>query len=134
MTQTKFKQFGRNEARILTAALNAAMKTIGDTYGVDLSVNGGRVGTLKGQLKVDVSIRADAEAGTESGDQQMFNLYCEMFGVSADKFGRKFTSRGTQYKVVGINPGARKYALEIVRVHDGKRFRFNPDAVLQWDR
>jgi hypothetical protein len=52
-----------------------------------------------------------------------FNAYCTHFGLRPDQLGKVFEIRRTKYRITGINPGAPRFPINVVRVHDGKVFR-----------
>lgn len=123
----KITTFDRAAHRTLSAAINQALKSVGDTYGVDLTCAGGLHGTNKGMVKVEVVVR-DNGSGI-SGVQADFNRTCHWFGLKPSDYGRQFSVDGTIYKITGVNPNAPKYPIMAERLYDGRSFKFTESGV-----
>lgn len=70
-------------------------------------------------------------AAIEAKQSQMvasFNALAHHFGLRPDQLGKVFHIRRTAYRITGLNPGAPKYAVNCVRVQDGKPFRVPVDC------
>jgi hypothetical protein len=59
----------------------------------------------------------------------LWDSWAPSLGLQKEDLGRIVTLRGTRYQIAGINPGARKNAIAIVRVHDKKEFRCSPHYI-----
>lgn len=68
----------------------------------------------------------EAKANTKKA---LWESWAPALGLKKEDLGRIVTLRGTQYQIVGVNPGARKNAIAIMRVHDKREFRCSPHWV-----
>ncbi len=118
----KITSFGRDEHRIMSAAMVKALQVIGDEFEVDFTVNGGTLGERKGMIKVEVSLRADETH--PAGAAAEFARFAPMFGADPAWFGKKFMFKNAVYQVTGIQPSAPKFAIKATRTYDDKLFRF----------
>lgn len=118
----KITDFGHSEHRILSAAIEKALKAVGEEYGVSLTAHGGQIGSGGGVVKLKVEV-LDTGAGMKGAEQQ-FRLYARMIGLMPDDFGKEFYFRHEVFVIDGINPNSPKYAVSAHRKRDKKGFRF----------
>lgn len=123
----KITNFGRHEHQILSAAITKALKDVGDEYGVDLSVTGGRVGSGLGQINLEVKVRETA-AGVDGG-KALWDRICTHYGLRPEHYGMTFTYQGTLYKVTGLRTSRPKYPIDAIRVHDKRAMKFVASTV-----
>lgn len=118
----KITSIERNTLTMLSTEVEAALKDLGDKYGIDLRYNGGNYGGSTGMIKVNLSVR---DTGTgQSGDQAMFNAYASFVGISKEAFGKNFTYKGDTFKITGLRPNAPTYPIRAERIRDGKTYCF----------
>jgi hypothetical protein len=58
-----------------------------------------------------------------------FELYSSRFGYNPNWFGKVFSQRGSEYRIVGVRPTAEKNCLKIRRVKDNKEFVCAPGFI-----
>lgn len=122
----KISSVGKPEHRLISAAVIAALKAVGDEFGVDFSSHGGELGSNRGMMKLRFDVRG---VGGVSNVQTTFERHAQMVGLNPNCFGKTFQSRGIFYKVTGLNISAPKYPVECERVHDGASFKFTVNTV-----
>jgi hypothetical protein len=110
---------------VITKDVVAALKAVGDKHGVAIAAGGGQYSNNSTGV-VKLSLTA---IGGDSRLARDFKTYASTFGVKPEDLGRTFRSRGTEYKVTGINPGRPKFPFAVERVSDGKVFKFTEEGV-----
>ncbi len=116
----KITHFDRAAHRALSAAIEGALKQVGDDFGVDLTAAGGIYGDNRPHVKISVTVR-DTGSGMSS-EQTNFNRYCGLYGLKPEHFGQNIILDRTAYEIVGIKTTSTKYPVQIKRVFDGKVF------------
>jgi hypothetical protein len=116
----KINKLDRAEHRLLSTAMIAALKDVGDKFGVDFTAAGGVIGMGDGVVKIGVKIR-DTGNGV-SGAKRDWNIWAERYGLTKEMFGETIVLQNTAYKIVGIKPGSPKYTVQIERLYDKKIF------------
>lgn len=122
----KITSMDRRSLQLTTDRVLAAIKTLESELGVKFSYKGGTYGT-EGMIKLGIEV-VDTGNGKSSGQLQ-YERYCAMWGMKPEWFGASFWENGTQYRLVGMNPGSPKYRLSIERVHDRKTFKATVEMV-----
>lgn len=79
--------------------------------------------------KVDEAAIKAAKARKAAKAERDFKRWAASYGLKPEWFGETFTSRGTGFRIVGINTRAPKYPVQAERVRDGKGFKFTADGV-----
>lgn len=123
----KITNFGRQEHRLLSVAIEKALKDIGDEFGVDLKTNGGQIGTGCGRVNVEVTVRETA-AGV-NGAAAEWNQFCHSVGLPRDLYGKTFISGGTLYRITGLALNRPKFPVSAERVHDKRSFKFTAQSI-----
>lgn len=116
----KINNFTRSEHTRLSKAIEAALKSVGDDFGVDLTAAGGVYGSNNAHVKIAVTIR-DTGTGMSSAESE-FRRMAPMYGMKPEWYGQAVILQGTAYEIVGIKPSAPKYTVQIKRCYDGKIF------------
>ena len=81
-------------------------------------------------LKVQIGITVpNAEGVVVPAEVTNFTKYATFFGLSPDMLGKKFTSRGIEYTIAGLNPRRRKYKISTV-ASNGARSSWDSRDVL----
>lgn len=109
------------------------LKELEDELGVRIDQHGGQYGNADGSAVAKFRILKVAKAtpGQPATDprKEAFAVYANLFGFEPSDFGRLLVFRGTQYRLVGFNPGSPKNACAIERVSDRKEFKASPELV-----
>ena len=58
-----------------------------------------------------------------------FEAFAEAFGLSADDYGRQFSTGRETFRVTGIDPRRPKYPISAERIPDGQGFKFTAEQV-----
>ena len=68
--------------------------------------------------------------GTVSNpDKILFEFYAQRYGLEPEDFGKKFMSRGSVFKISGINPKAPRYPVNAIKIADGSSWKFTVPGV-----
>lgn len=59
-----------------------------------------------------------------------FEALAEAFGLSADDYGRQFTTGRETFRITGLDPRRPKYPISAQRIPDGQSFKFTADQVV----
>jgi len=117
------KSFDHTSIRFLQAAVSDALGKVGETFGVEFKVGGGRFTPTRFTCRLDVTI-----AGAEPQEAEDFRQYAEMFGLKPEDLGRTFLDRGRRFTLVGLLPRSRSYPV-LAQNDRGTRYKFPVEAV-----
>jgi len=95
-----------------------------ETYGEDCVLE---LGTLKFNAN-QVSGRITISMKDSEGVPSAFSRLAPSMGLKSSDYQRLFKVSGSMYRVVGINPRAKKYPI-LAQKHDGEKFKFAVDTV-----
>ena len=119
----RIKSFDRTSIRFVQAALSDALKKVGEAFGVEFKVGGGRFSPTRFACRLDVTI-----AGAEPQEAQDFRQYADVFGLKPGDLGRAFLDRGRRFTIVGLLPRSRSYPV-LAQNDRGTRYKFPVEAV-----
>jgi hypothetical protein len=124
-SMTKLTSIDRKACSVLRDALQAAVSGVAEQYGVSINVGNASYSSNEVTFKTSAAIiSADGIAETETrSDLKRF------YPAMVDHV---FTSRGTEYKVVGYRYKASKNRWMAERTRDGKTF-VGPDSWVKFD-
>lgn len=120
---------GRAEAKAIEAATREALAAVCERFGLDLRVGGGMFDSTCGIFRPRVEFALRTRGDGTSNAEAAFTRLAPMFNLKASDFGRVVTVRGTEFRIVGLNPSSAKFPVEAERVRDGKRFRIPLNAL-----
>lgn len=121
--------FDRSNLKTMRAEMDAALKTISEKYGVNFELGNIKFSSNEFSLKLSASIgNAKVENKAEKLEAN-FKLYAKFYGLVPEDFNRKFTHRGTEYKIVGFDTKKRKNNIILERTSDGKSFMGSPEMI-----
>lgn len=104
--------------------MEAALKKVGETYGVKFDVGRMTYGRDNFSVKVE-AIEVNGESD-EDFEKLNWNRSAVMYGFSEEDFGKTVCLRGEQFIVCGINVKSRKYPILANRSGNAKRvFKFS---------
>ena len=123
------KQFNRTNLLEIRVAMNIALGYVEKKFGIVIEVGGASYGQHDATFKVKLSILD--EAGDSKADKSNFMSYALHRGFDTADFGRDFTSKGRQFKIVGWNRRARKYPVIVKEIATGDAWHFSVSAILR---
>lgn len=124
----KFKRFGRPEHRLLSDAIQKAIASVAEEFGVELTAEGGQIGPSGGRVHVNVKITETANGLPAA--QNEWNSLCRLYhGLRPDQFGQVFAVDGTLYRVSGLVTSRPKFPVSAIRVHDKRGFKFPASTI-----
>lgn len=123
---TQIRSFDRPTVHELSKEISAAVAAVCEQYGLTVELAGGRFDPAAYHFGYTARVHEDH---AEDGDRAEFELHAALFGLESSDFGRQFTSRGKNFKLVGFKPRNRKYPV-IGLDGAGGRYKF-PSSVLQ---
>lgn len=126
--KNQLTQFDRASVRSLADAIEQAVQAVGKEYGVEIKRGNGRFDAGSFKLTVNCTILAGAAERQKQEDREDFAYLCELYGLTADDYGRTFTSGSATYTVSAIKPKSKSYPIVCTRA-DGKRFKFPAQTV-----
>lgn len=122
-------KFNKQNLPVLRAAMNVALKDVGTRFGVDINL--GNASYWEHEVKFRMVVSTLTETGEKQQDEDNFVLHAPHSGFEAEDFGKDFTSRGRQFKIVGWNNRRYKYPLKAKEVFSGKIVCFQTHVVLK---
>lgn len=97
-----------------------AVKDLEDKYNISLTP-----GSIKyTPTSFTMTVKGLISDGSVSGEQAEFERICGLFGKKPEDYGKTFVSNGKTFRLVGINPKARKYPFVGLELGTGKRYKF----------
>jgi hypothetical protein len=124
----KLERFDKLTANALVARLNAALKGLGEMYGVTLNINGGSIQTptaMKLNLEATIAGTASVRLQRASDDLRRYrDLYLP--GVDLEQLYAHLTLG--LVRITGFNARAPKLPV-LVTAEDGKVYRMTVDSV-----
>ncbi len=58
-----------------------------------------------------------------------FTRMAGQYGLNPEALGKTFTSNGVTYTILGLNPKARTYPIQVRRNYDAKKFKYSATTV-----
>jgi len=129
---TQISQFDRQTVRTLDKAVEAALQTVAQEFGLTLALKGARFSPSDCTVRVEfktVTQMASA-TGTVTNIPTGFARDARMFGLPEDCFGKTFKFGATEYTITEINPRRFKFPVSATGPQGGK-YKFPADAVLR---
>lgn len=127
-TKKTIRKFDKPTCRIVAEAMEKALKSVADEYGLAITVQGGKYDGMSYTAKV-VCATLDDSGDAQGPEVAAFKQSARYYGLAEDDLGREFTTfRGDTYTICGLAPKSRKYPI-LGRRSDGKVFKFTPDTV-----
>ncbi len=104
----------------------AALKEVAQRYGLDSKTISFAADAEGMELKFDLSCRF------ENGMPASFERLAPEYHLAPSDWNKKFRDdQGREYRLVGINPKARKRPFVIICTQSGKEYRYGPKIPLQ---
>ncbi len=118
---SKITKIDRTFIRLARPEIESALADFCTKYGLSVSVGKGKFSDSNVTLHVEFAVQ-NAAGVVVTKEVEAFNRYHAMFGLKATDLHREFGYRGNTYKLMGLNPKARRNPLIVERQPDGKTF------------
>lgn len=123
------KEIDRNILRGMRTDMEAALKQVGEKYGVAISVGNATFRPENAKFNVEVAtLGADGTAVSKYVSD--YKRYCEMFDLKPEWLGMPFMSLGTRFTVSGLNMKAQRMPV-LAKNDRGKEYKFEAAAVIR---
>ena len=123
-------EFSKTEAVALTAELKDALQLVLEKHGLKVA----KLHTTYGEIyrfKLELSkpnVNAD---GFDEGTQEARNYtdMADFYRLPVDALFTEFFAHGRRWRLMGLNPKARKYPVVAVDLNDGKSYKLPVESV-----
>jgi len=114
----KIEVMDKASVKALSGAVAQALSAVAEEYGIQFKSKGGKYDPTTGTFspKVEFSLE-DSGARAFAQDVRAFSW------LSVSDYGRKFTSGGREFTLVGLNLRAPKFPIKALDSGDGKTYR-----------
>lgn len=120
-------QINRQILKLMANDIESALQSVAKKYNVEMKYNGGRFTSNNATIKIEIStINDNGELITREAND--FKSLAKFYGLSADLYGKSFTTHKDTYKIVGLKSKSHKYPILCER-SDGKIFKFPASTV-----
>ena len=114
--------------RILRDEMDAALKAVGDKYGITIAVGGGKYTDSNVTFKVEAAVVN--EDGQKLGkDAVAFQQNARYYGLTPEDLFKEFTFQGVTHQIVGLKPQSRKFPILAKNLRDGKTYKMTASSV-----
>lgn len=122
----KIEVVDKQSTRVIQQAFLKALETAAAELGVTVKAQGGTM--MSGSVVLKYKVTGNSPTAIANAET-MQRHHLELLGFPPETLGKSFTSRGTEYRVVGVELGRPKYPIRGARVPDGKIFLFTTEAI-----
>ena len=120
----KIKTFGRPECRTVQALALAALEKAAADLGLKVAYTKGSFSPAS--FAATFTFSAVGDGGVPAD----FTMYCGLYGMKPEDYGRTFLNGGKTYKVVGLNVRKVRYPITAVEIATGKTVHFTKEGVV----
>jgi len=110
-------------ANLLQKEMAAALQSVAQRHGIKITPHGGTIGASHLDVMTKFKVEIEDAAAKAEARKKEFDAYCALFGLKPEHFGAKFMSRGTEYRISGLELKRRKYPIRAADP-DGKELLF----------
>lgn len=121
----KVTQFNSQSLKELRSEINAALATVSQKYGIDLSI--GTISYDTGKATTRLTMETKSESNGISVPKGA--AYLSLFDLPKDAFEREFTLQGVRFRLTELKTNRPKNPCSITRVSDGVGFKCGADQV-----
>lgn len=111
----------RQALKEIDADLREALKSVAEKHGLEVEIRGGSFDSE--------SYRPKVEFKTATADEDMWNTWADLYGLSNVKFGDEFQSQGLTFRISGVSPRSSVRPVLATRVDDGRQYKFTEDSI-----
>lgn len=124
----KITAFDRRNLRELHARVAAALKAVGDEFGINFEVKAGRFSPELYRFTSEAKVGAAPSASDKERERRReFERFCVRFGLKPEHYGAAFVSQGKQFTICGLQPNAPKFPV-LARSTRGAVYKFKVEA------
>jgi hypothetical protein len=123
----KITEMNRANVRTISAAAEEALRPIAEQYGLQVRKEGGSFDPAGGSYTGKFTFTCETADGVPAD----FARNAALFGLSADDWGRRFSTHNGTYEICGIKLRNRKYPILGRCIATGRTFKFQTTAVSQ---
>ena len=132
---TKISEINKAALLALRPEIDAALKELGERYGLTFKAGSGQYGGARGHFKLEITV--DDPAAQEADKRAKWDangrfIGFEHGGLRPEDFGTEFISSGVRYRAVGLATGRSKFCIEALVLSGPKSGKtlFFTDAVV----
>lgn len=123
---SKIDSFTKTNLREMRQALNAALESVAQQYGVDINIGNIRFSETEFRTTMTVNTKGKKD---DSAALNIWKQYSFVHRMEASDFGREFVVGGERYRIVAYKPRGKRFNISAERIHDGARYKFSSDTV-----
>ena len=122
------KKINKDICRMLREELNPILAKFGAKYGLKAEALNATYTSSQATFKLSfATLTPDGDVLDK--DAESFRDSAELYGLQGSDLFRHFTSRGDDYKIVGLKSRSNRYPILCRKQRDGKLYKFQPDMV-----
>lgn len=121
-------RFEKQDFPQLRAEIDAALKIVGDKYGLAFHAGNVKYEPHTAEFKLHVSTLSE-KGEVIHKEAEDFKRYATVYGLKPEDLGRKYLRGGKTYTVIGCKPLSRTYPI-LVSCSDGKKYKMAADSVV----
>lgn len=121
-----FKTIDKGAAKQIAEGARENLAEYCEEFGLTIAGGATKYDPTAGEVIVTLRFTVAGALGRDAAD---FVTYCGLFGLKAEDLNRTFHVRGTEYRIVGLRPSARKMPVLAERVDNGQRYAFAAEGV-----
>ena len=126
---TRMTQMSRENCALISEDAKMALEMVAEQYGLQLKQGRGTYDPPAGTFTMKWTFVCETEGGIPAD----FIRHAPIYGLTADDFGREFTTYNGTYAICGIKPRSRKYPILGKCIATGKTYKFMQSAVVDVD-
>ncbi|MCK5644995.1 MAG: hypothetical protein KAJ19_29615 [Gammaproteobacteria bacterium] len=121
-------QFNRKNLNTFRSEINTALAAIEAKHGVKFEI--GRITFTDNNFRTRLECTSASDKSGNAVDprQTKFEANSWKFNIAKDAFGKTFSKGGRKYKIVGLNPRAKKYPLQC-EAPNGQQWKMPLDSL-----
>ena len=126
------KKFDRRTCDIVRTALDAAVQTVAQTYGLQIKAGNGTFSSTGDNFTIKVECATKGEDGTvNTKEAEDYIHYCSRWDLEPEYLNKTFVDvgNGNRYKIIGAKPRSKKYPILVQENSSGMLYKFPASRV-----
>lgn len=124
----RLTQIDRPAMQILRAPIEAALRAVGEAYGIDLTLGKGKYAHTNGSFTLEIGL-PQGDGNVMNADSAAYTANAAYFNLKPEWLFQTVTIGPTTYKIVGLKPRSAKYPVLAENLRDGKHYKLPAAAV-----